>query len=230
MSISIDRKTYNIIAGSNFPDLRKFNLDEDTIMEKLCFDVDEEIAPIVALLNKKGYYTRFSCAGHFVTADYLVKPSCPKGAETIASLRDPLDMKKGHHDQLVIKELDNIEFDGLPYIVIRPGIELKWKDGKNPFDDAGDMCWELKLKDTYTYTKADGSKGICYAPIAIVENIDNPIKSAEFQLNIFRFYKHYGIVKNSDLDSYYGLRKALLNENEWLYNTLRDNLLSRKIK
>lgn len=225
MSIRIDRKTYNIIAGSNFPNLRPYYLDEDKVMEEVSFLIDEEIAPIITLLNKKGYHTRFSCAGHFITADYQIKLHCPKGAEVIAKLRNPLDIRKGPSDQLVIKELDNIEFDGLPYIVIEPGIELKWKDGKNPFDNSDDMCWELKEKETYIYTKADGTKGICYAPISITENNDNPIMSMEFQLNIFRFYKKYGI--SNDIDSYYGLRKALLYEHEWLYLTLRYNLLDR---
>ena len=28
------------------------------------FEVDEDIADIISILNKKGYYTKFCCSGH----------------------------------------------------------------------------------------------------------------------------------------------------------------------
>lgn len=58
----IDKKEYNIYASF-----------EDAKIESPVFEVDELIAPVISILNKKGYHTEYCCSGHMVgiyTNDY----------------------------------------------------------------------------------------------------------------------------------------------------------------
>ena len=49
----IDTRTFSIYAQVSVPEV-----------ESRSFECDELIAPVIELLNKKGYKTKFCCAGH----------------------------------------------------------------------------------------------------------------------------------------------------------------------
>lgn len=55
MSIYIDTEEYDI-----------YHSIEDIRIASSLFEVDEFIAPIISILNKKGYYTRYCCSGHYI--------------------------------------------------------------------------------------------------------------------------------------------------------------------
>ena len=55
MPTYIDKKDFNIY----------YSLDDIRIQAPL-FEVDEFIAPVISLLNKKGYTTLYCCSGYWV--------------------------------------------------------------------------------------------------------------------------------------------------------------------
>lgn len=46
-----------------------FNVGDCQCERAAYFDVDDQIAELISILNKKGYYTQFCCAGHPVKED-----------------------------------------------------------------------------------------------------------------------------------------------------------------
>jgi len=50
-----------------------FNMISNNVEKDKFVEIDELIAPIISLLNKKGYKTKFCCSGHPYT-DYILDP------------------------------------------------------------------------------------------------------------------------------------------------------------
>lgn len=93
-------------------------IDKDTfeIVDNV-FEVDEEIADIISMLNKKGYYTEYCCSGHIKD---------PRLYEMYTLDKDDEDVKLGY----IVEDSDKLS-------VLLPqtfaGIYIKFKD-KYEFD------------------------------------------------------------------------------------------------
>ncbi|SFU89723.1 hypothetical protein [Butyrivibrio sp. M55] len=59
----INKETFDILESINFEALQEFKCEMDINPDDY-FECDEEIAPIICLLNKKGYLTKYCCQGH----------------------------------------------------------------------------------------------------------------------------------------------------------------------
>ena len=59
----INKETFDILESINFEALQEFKCGIDINPDDY-FECDEEIAPIICLLNKKGYRTKYCCQGH----------------------------------------------------------------------------------------------------------------------------------------------------------------------
>lgn len=68
--VYIDKKDFNIYQSVS-----------DVRIQAPLFEVDEFIAPIISLLNKKGYVTKYCCSGHMVKV-------CHGDSTTIKILND----------------------------------------------------------------------------------------------------------------------------------------------
>ena len=59
----INKETFDILESINFDALQEFKCEMDINSDDY-FECDEGIAPIICLLNKKGYRTKYCCQGH----------------------------------------------------------------------------------------------------------------------------------------------------------------------
>jgi hypothetical protein len=70
-------------------------------------DMDELIIPVVKILNEKGYWTEFSCSGHFHSGEearpYIMFEEEVKEKE-IRSLPAGFTVEKGNNGQVVIRK------------------------------------------------------------------------------------------------------------------------------
>ncbi|WP_026653420.1 hypothetical protein [Butyrivibrio proteoclasticus] len=59
----INKNTFDILQSIDFNGFETFDCGKGFNKEDY-FECDEEIAPVISLLNKKGYKTKFCCQGH----------------------------------------------------------------------------------------------------------------------------------------------------------------------
>ena len=82
----------------------RFTRDDDTINY---VEIDENIAIIISMLNKKGYITEYCCSGHML-GDLFDKHSVPKGFDINESY-----IKKSRNCYILFRE--KYKFSDLPF-------------------------------------------------------------------------------------------------------------------
>lgn len=91
-------KVYNITAykkvGSNIIDIDDVSCQVKKCNGKL-FDCDELFAPIVALLNKKGYKTKYCCSAHIRPEEEIVFNKKYKKHKKFSSMSSYIYFEKG---------------------------------------------------------------------------------------------------------------------------------------
>lgn len=96
----IDRSTFEVYSEVTTPEV-----------EKRSFECDDLIAPVISLLNKKGYKTKFCCAGHpysHYTEMYLLVYEGEQGG--ILSITGPIS----NLDPKCIRFLKEVSQDEIP--------------------------------------------------------------------------------------------------------------------
>jgi len=111
----IHKETFDIVHGNYI----------EGVVEEQYFEVDEMIALPIQVLNRKGYRTRYSCAGHpFRVIDEVLMSGHVENPEKII------------HGTISVEKLENPEYEGMDtriifekdenrcYITFEPGVEL----------------------------------------------------------------------------------------------------------
>lgn len=141
----IDTRTFNIYAQVSVPEV-----------ESRSFECDELIAPVIELLNKKGYKTKFCCAGHpYPHYEEMYLFVYEDTQETISSTQGDFTLTPEFKERSVIFELvspenipeehnfDDIEIDEKrPYsfYYVETNKEIYGSEAYISFEDA---CLEL---------------------------------------------------------------------------------------
>jgi len=99
----IDKKNFDIFFHTN-----------DIRIEAPIFEVDELIAPIISLLNKKGYKTQYCCSGHYNESKFegseLLHDNCYIVFKSINDFKDVTQIKIPQDFLLEPNEYGNEQF------------------------------------------------------------------------------------------------------------------------
>ena len=74
-----------------------YHIDDDRINAPLV-EIDELIAPIISILNKKGYKTEYCCSGHFRNSRTYIVFSEQYGNIIMSDYPDNFDLSDGYED------------------------------------------------------------------------------------------------------------------------------------
>lgn len=117
-------RNYNVFNQANYCDFDAMRNDE-------VFEVDEMIAPIISILNKKGYLTSYSCSGHpygMKSSESHIFDSKFTGEEDvdeeIGTYMNITNSKKVCVDGNYVKIYIGVTYGFDAYIMFKPEIEL----------------------------------------------------------------------------------------------------------
>jgi len=223
MPLRIDRTT-NLIIDSDMPDLMRFELDEDKIYNRLSYPVDDLMAPIISLLNQKGYKTDWCCSGHFINGKYRCM------VDNNVSFSDGLSLKgfngetmtglsafivNGNAIQLRVTDIQKYMLSAVPYVVFDNCInDLVWKE-KKPFKDT---VWQevIHKLDINPF-----GPGMIYAGrVNRKEMNSEDLYGFGIYMNLDKFDKRY----EKYSDDYFKSFECLLKETKELYDIIKDKL------
>lgn len=221
MSLRIDRTT-NLIIDSDMPDLMRFELDEDKIYNRLSYPVDDLMAPIISLLNQKGYKTNWCCSGHFTNGIYRCKvTSLPLTSNPLddfdASRMTMIYNSNINRNKIDLAVVDKQKYvlDTVPYVVFDNHInELVWKE-KKPFKGT---VWEEVI---HKLDENPFGPGMIYTGRVNRKEM-NSEDSYGFgiYMNMDKFDKRY----EKYSDDYFKSFECLLKETKKLYDIIKDKL------
>lgn len=218
MSLRIDRKT-NLIIDSNVPDLLKFELNEDKIYDRLSYPVDDLMAPIISLLNQKGYTTNYCCSGHFTNGNYKVNVDTPL-EEGIDIDTDTMTLRfesiiDTNNTKLYAKDKQKYSLDTVPYLTFNYRVNnLIWKEEK-PFKGT---VWEEVIRELNHYP---GLTELFFGEKVKREEINSSkLYGFGIYMNIKKFNKKY----NKYSDDYFKIYGCLFKESKKLYDIIKDKL------
>lgn len=219
MSLRIDRKT-NLIIDSDVPDLLRFELNEDKIYNRLSYPIDDLMAPIISLLNQKGYTTNYCCSGHLTNGNYEIDVNPPE-EDNIDIDPDTMTLRfESNIDTNKIKlyAIDKQKYSlyVVPYLTFNSKVNnLIWKEEK-PFKGT---VWEEvihKLRHYPGFTELFFGERVKREEM----NSDESYYGFGIYMDIKKFDKKY----DKYSDDYFKMYGCLFKEIRNLYKIIQDKL------